>query len=290
MALDSDQQASTARSIAVAARSPRIRAGEPEANLDAARAAIVDAGAAGARLVVLPELLTSGYALSSPAEARALALDAADPRLASLADRLAADAVLVVGFAERTATGVANSVAAITRDDGILAVYRKTHLWDLEQTLFEAGDAAPPVVETPIGRLGLAICYDLEFPEVPRALALAGAELIAAPVAWPLVDRPSDERPPELIQAMGSARTSRIPIVIADHHGADRGIDWTGGTAIVDAYGWVADAGATSATATIEIPADTRAGDRNDLLGDRRPELYRGLLTHGQPRPPRRHR
>ncbi|QCR20263.1 nitrilase-related carbon-nitrogen hydrolase [Agrococcus sp. SGAir0287] len=285
MALDGEQQA---RSIAIAARSPRIRAGEPEANLDAARAAIADAVAAGARLIVLPELLTSGYALTSQDEARALAIDAGDAALASLAADLPADAVLVVGFAERAGASIANSVGAITRD-GVLAVYRKTHLWDLEQTLFEPGDAEPPVVETPIGRLGLAICYDLEFPEVPRALALAGAEVIAAPVAWPLVDRPAGERPPELIQAMGSARTSRIPIVIADHHGDDRGIDWTGGTAIVDAYGWVADAGETAATATVEIPADTRAGDRNDLLGDRRPELYRGLLDE-QPSAPRRHR
>lgn len=288
MALESRRQAP--RSIAIAARSPRIRAGEPEANLDAARAAIADAVAAGARLIVLPELLTSGYALASPEQARELAIDADDASLASLAADLPADAVLVVGFAERVATGVANSVAAITRDAGVLAVYRKTHLWDLEQALFAAGDAEPPVVETPIGRLGLAICYDLEFPEVPRALALAGAELIAAPVAWPLVERPADERPPELIQAMGSARTSRIPIVIADHHGDDRGIAWTGGTAIVDAYGWVADAGETAATATVEIPGDTRAGDRNDLLGDRRPELYRALLADDQPHPPRRHR
>ncbi len=288
MALESRRQ--SPRSIAIAARSPRIRAGEPEANLEAAHAAVADAVAAGARLIVLPELLTSGYALSSPAQARELAIEADHASLASLAAEIPADAVLVVGFAERVGAGVANSVAAVTRDGGVLAVYRKTHLWDLEQTLFAAGDAEPPVVETPVGRLGLAICYDLEFPEVPRALALAGAELIAAPVAWPLVERPAGERPPELIQAMGSARTSRLPIVIADHHGDDRGIAWTGGTAIVDAYGWVADAGETAATATIEIPGDTRAGDRNDLLGDRRPELYRALLADDQPHPPRRHR
>ena len=60
------------------------------------------------------------------------------------------------------------NAAAIVAGSGILTVYRKVHLWDRESLVFAAGTAAPPVVDTAVGRLGLCVCYDLEFPEFPR--------------------------------------------------------------------------------------------------------------------------
>lgn len=261
------------RSLSIAVASPRIRAGALADNLAACRAGVDEAVATGARLIVLPELATSGYALVDAEQVATCAMPADDPRLLELGAGLPAGTVLVVGFAEQTERGVANS-AAVLADGRVLGVYRKTHLWGGESRLFIAGDEPAPVIETPVGRLGLAVCYDIEFPEVPRALKLAGAELLAVPVAWPIVARPTGERPPELIQAMAAARSSRLPIVIADHLGADGGITWTGGTAIIDGDGWIADADPSGATATIDIPADDRAGDHNDLIGDRRPELY----------------
>lgn len=274
------------RSLTIAVRSPRIRAGALLENLAACRAAIEDAALAGADLIVLPELATSGYALVDAAQVASCAMAADDPRLTALAEGLPEHAVLVVGFAEQHEQGVGNS-AAVIAGGRVLGVYRKTHLWGGESRLFRAGDAAPPVIDTPIGRLGVAVCYDIEFPEVPRSLKLAGAELLAAPVAWPIVARPAGERPPELVQAMGTARSSRLPIVIADHRGADGGITWTGGTAIVDGDGWVTGADPAGVTASIDIPADDRAGDYNDLIGDRRPELYGELgrrRDHEEPR------
>ena len=62
--------------------------------------------------------------------------------------------------------------AAVVGPDGLVAVYRKTHLWDREKLWFTPGSKAPPVVETPFGRIGLAVCYDLYFPELTRGLAL----------------------------------------------------------------------------------------------------------------------
>jgi predicted amidohydrolase len=230
-------------------------------------------------LIVLPELATSGYALVDAEQVASCAIPADDPRLLALASRVPDGTVLVVGFAERTELGVANSVVALT-NERVLGVYRKAHLWGTEATLFQAGAEAAPVLDSPVGRLGLAICYDIEFPEVPRALKLAGAELLAVPVAWPLVARPEGERAPELIQAMAAARSSRLPIAIADHHGADGGIEWTGGTAVIDGDGWITATAAVAADATVPIPPDARAGDHNDLIGDRRPELYGELGRH----------
>jgi predicted amidohydrolase len=270
--------------IAVAAGSIDVRIGDLDGNLTRIASAVRMATEADARLIVLPELATSGYVFTSRDEAAAQAISSDDGRLTRLADDLVDDAVLVVGFAEHAAGRLYSSAAVIDRR-GVLAVYRKTHLWGDESLWFDAGDAPPPVVETALGRIGVAVCYDAEFPEVPRGLALAGADLLALPVNWPLVERPAEERPPEVILAMAAARASRLPIVVADRAGRERGVPWTDGTAVIDADGWIASAepghrAGAFATATLDLARsrDKRIGGRNHLLDDRRPRLYGTLV------------
>lgn len=127
----------------------------------------------------------SGYHLTAE-EARAAALPASSPVLERWARLLRPDAVLVVGFAEASDDGIYNS-AAVLAGHGVFAVYRKTHLWDAEKDVFTPGQVAAGVLETPVGPLGTLLCYDLEFPEMPRRLALAGAEILAVPTNWPVV-------------------------------------------------------------------------------------------------------
>jgi predicted amidohydrolase len=81
--------------------------------------------------------------------------------------------VIVGGFCERLPGDELANSAAMIDANGLRAVYRKAHLWDAEKDIFTPGDA-PPVVETLHGRLGMLICYDLEFPEWVRLPALAG--------------------------------------------------------------------------------------------------------------------
>ena len=135
-------------------------------------------------------------------------------------------------------------------------------------------------------RIGVAICYDLEFPEVTRRLALAGAELIAVPTNWPLVDRPPGERPPEVVIAMAAARVNRVAIACCDRAGTERGQRWTEGPTIIAADGWpVADAGAGEGAATADVDlARPRQAPRRPQRRARRPpsELY------GRCRRPRR--
>lgn len=261
--------------LRVAALEVDIRLGDVDDNLARIRAAIERGVAAGARLVVLPELATSGYAFSDVSEATDASLTSDDPRLDALCDALPADAVAVFGYLERTPDGLYNS-AIVLGGDGRYGHYRKSHLWDRESEIFGVGDSAGAVVDTPVGRVGVAICYDNEFPEVPRGLALAGADVLALPVNWPLAERPEGERAPETIMAMGSARASRLPTVVADRAGSERGVVWTAGTAVIDGDGWIAatpDGGI--ALADLEVrPGDKRLGDRNDLFGDRRVDLY----------------
>ncbi|MEV8274273.1 nitrilase-related carbon-nitrogen hydrolase [Microbacterium sp. NPDC077184] len=270
-----DGSKTTSHQVRAVALSPTIHFGDTEGNL----ARVADAIGSGAddapRLVVAPELTTSGYVFADRAEAWGLAMTRSDARLAALSRAIGPRTVAVVGFCERDGDDLFNSAAVITQA-GIQAVYAKSHLWGAESAIFRPGPSAGIVVETEIGRIGMAICYDNEFPEVPRRLALRGAEMLALPVNWPLVPRPRGERPPETVQAMAAARSSRLPTVVADRHGTERGVSWTGGTAVIDGDGWVvAEATDGHAEAVLDItPGHKGLGPWNDLFRDRRPDIY----------------
>jgi predicted amidohydrolase len=263
--------------LRLAATSPRVVLGDVDGNLQRIRVALQGAVARGAQLIVLPELATSGYVFTDRHEAAAASMTRDHRGWADLASALPSGVVAVVGYAERAGPQLFNSAAVLTRGRRI-GDYRKAHLWGAEAALFERGPNAGTIFDTPIGRLGVAICYDNEFPEVPRRLALAGADVLALPVNWPLIARPDGEHPPETIQAMAAARSSRLATIIADRSGAERGVAWTGGTAVIDEDGWVAalpdESGSAVATLALRSPGDKSLPPYNDLFGDRRPELY----------------
>lgn len=267
------------RQLRVSAVSLDIEIGDLAANLTAI-GRVLRNQEPGPHLIVLPELATSGYVFDGAVEAWSLALRADDPRLTSLATSLSVDVVAVIGFCEVDDDRLFNS-ALVIGHGGVLGRYRKAHLWDAEHDVFTPGAEAGEVFDTPIGRVGVAICYDSEFPELTRRLALAGAEVLALPVNWPMVQRPVGEHPPETIQAMAAARTSRVATVIADRHGVERGIEWTGGTAVISADGWICATPGTGATATtvLDLSSDKSLGAHNDLFADRRPELYGDITS-----------
>ena len=256
------------------------RVGELEANVDASVAAVADAVGAGASIVVLPELATSGYVFESTDEARACAITPDHPVFAAWSGYLGRGGTRLVvgGFAERGADGNLYNRAAAVTADGVAAVYRKTHLWDREKLWFQAGDDRPPVIAIDGARVGIAICYDLEFPEVTRHLALRGADLVAVPTNWPLVPRPDGEHPPEVVIAMAAARVNRVAIACCDRTGTERGVEWTAGTSIVGVDGWVlataGDDGRATADIDLSTARDKRLTERADLFADRRADAY----------------
>jgi len=269
--------------VAAAQLAPVI--GDADGNRRTAAAAVTDAAAAGAELVVLPELCDSGYVFASAQEARGLATAAADsPTLRQWRELAAAHGIVIVGgFCELGGDGRLWNSAALVDATGTRAIYRKAHLWDREGLVFTPGSAAPPVVSLPFGRVALVICYDLEFPEWARLPALAGADLIAAPVNWPAAPCPPGERPAEVVKAQADASVNGVFVVVADRCGTERGVAWVGGSLIVGPDGYPL-AGPVTAdqpailTADCDLPRarDKRINARNDLLADRRPELYAG--------------
>ena len=274
--------------VACCALAPRV--GELAANRERSCASIAAAAAQGARVVVVPELASSGYVFRDAEEARALAEPADGPTVSAWAELAREhDLVVVGGFCERDDEGrPRNSAVLIDGPRGVRAVYRKAHLWDREDVVFVAGDAPPPVVETPAGRIGVMVCYDLEFPEWVRLAALAGADLLCVPVNWPAAPRPAGERASEVVRAQAAAATNRMFVAVAGRVGVERGVDWIGGSIIVDPDGFPLagpadrdDERTLLARCDLAHARDKRLNDRNDVLADRRTELYRALLAGG---------
>lgn len=279
----SEAPASATTRVAVA--QVPLQVGRPDQNLAAAEAAVREAAANGARVVVLPELVRSGYVFADRAEAASLAEPAADGPSVRAWSALAAELGLVIvgGVCERDEDGVLRNSAVLVDPSGLRAVYRKAHLWDAEADVFAPGDEAPPVVDTAVGRIGLLVCYDLEFPEWVRLVGLAGADLIAAPTNWPDAPRPAGERPMEVVRVQAGACANRVFVAAADRCGTERGVDWVGGSVIVDPDGWPLAGPARPGQSTVLV-ADCALGDartkaigpRNDVHADRRSEIYGG--------------
>lgn len=265
--------------ITVAAAQLALRVGDVTGNRRAGLDAIHGAAERGARLVVLSELSDTGYAFSDRSEA--LELADAESTLEGWTDASAETGVVVVGgFCESDGGSVYNSAAVVDRT-GVRARYRKAHLWDREKEIFTAGHDRPPVIETSIGRLGVMICYDLEFPEWVRMTSAAGAELVGVPVNWPTLRRPPGERPIEVVKAQAAAASYGLNIVVADRCNAERDTAWIGGSCIIDSLGYpvagpvLADE-AQLVIADVDTVAsrDKHISKRNHLLTDRRPALY----------------
>ena len=253
------------------------------ANRELTCAAIETAAAAGGQIILLPELATSGYVFESLSEARSSALPVDSPLFRDWSALAAkSDAVVIGGFCEPAPDGGVYNSAAVVDGDGVVAVYRKIHLWDTEKNFFTPGPALPPIVDTRYGRIAVIICYDLEFPELTRSVALRGADLLAVPTNWPLVFRPEGERPPEVQIGIAAARVNKMAVACCDRTGTERGQEWTAGTTIISESGWVvATAGEDNvATADLDLAAgrDKVLTERAHVFQDRRPEFY-GLLA-----------
>ena len=254
----------------------------PEQNSAEVRASIAAAIDAGGQIVVVPELCNSGYVFESLEEARAAAVNPDGDLLQGWAQEAArGDAIVVGGFAELGADGTIYNSAALVDRDGVQAVYRKLHLWDRESLWFAPGDEAPPVVDTRLGRIGLAVCYDIEFPELMRSLALRGAELIALPANWPRDDRPPDGRPVLHSLAAVTAYFNKVFVAVCDRCGTERGAEFEGASVIAGPDGAlragpIADRGEATIAGDCDLTLalDKRTSERNDAFADRRPDKY----------------
>lgn len=250
--------------------------GSLEDSIAALAGAAHQAADAGARLLLASELFLSGYAVGGALPALA---ESADGPGAEQVAKIAAECGLAIGYGypERDGEALYNAVQLIGPDGTRLAGYRKTHLFgEFEKSFFTPGDE--PVVQADLDgvRLGLLICYDVEFPENVRAHALAGTELLLVPTAL--------MRPYEIVaQTVVPVRAweSQLYVAYANRCGPEGEFHFAGLSCLAAPDGTVrarAGLGEDLLVADVDpgLLRASRAG--NPYLDDRRPELY-GALT-----------
>ena len=199
-----------------------------------------EAFAAGAEVVVLPELIVPGYGWDRDALAGgAEGLDG--PTIeAWVGVAREAGGLVSGGFAERDGDALYNS-AVLVDGDGVVLHYRKLHLFSGERDLLTPGDLGLPVASTAVGVIGLCVCYDLRFVETLRALALQGAELVCVPTAWvPGFDSELwDEQGfcPQARGALMQANLDQVAIACASQAGVRGGMRFLGSSIVADGSG-----------------------------------------------------
>jgi predicted amidohydrolase len=264
--------------IAVAQAHPQI--GDVPVNVAHCIDLMEKASREGAELVVLPELATTGYLLRDHKEfEHVLSQGTGIPEIAEASARL--NIIVVVGYAEFIRGELFNK-AVLIQDGEILGDYVKTHLWNNEKNLFTPGTSLPEVFDTRIGKVALAVCYDLEFPELVQHCGKKGAELIAAPTNWPAEATPLSQVGPfniELIRAMANASYSKVFIAIACRTGEERGMTWIESSCVIDPSGFPlarAKQGVDIAYADCDftLTHDKNISPLNNVFGDRREDLY----------------
>ncbi len=227
----------------------------------------------GVDLLVLPELFLTGYNLGD--RLAPLAQSAAGEAIARVA-AIARDCAVAIalGYPERDGEHVFNAVILIDAKGERVANYRKIHLYGPEEKrLFAAGDEWVMVAIAGV-QVGLLICFDVEFPEAVRTLALQGAELIIVPTT---LAGPNEAIPLQMVPTR--ALENQIFVAYANRIGCEGELTYCGHSCIIDPTGTaIAQAGYDEALLVGEIDPAIIARERaaaHSYLCDRRPSLYR---------------
>jgi predicted amidohydrolase len=251
------------------------------ADLDRLAEAAAAAAEHGAGLLITPEMSTTGYNVPGVPEKAQRAQGPWLDRVAAIA-RSAGIAILY-GFPERDGDDVFNAAQLVDSDGTVRATHRKSHLFgDLDTRTFTAGVGNPAIVDLDGARIGILICYDVEFPEAVRSLALAGADLVAVPTA---LMRPYEIVARTLVPAR--AYENQVYVAYANRSGREAELTYCGESCVVGPDGAdLARAGSGEELLLAEVDPARLALSRavNTHLRDRRPELY-GALTETQENP-----
>lgn len=262
------------------------------ANIKHITSLIRAAAAAGAQVVLPSELFEGHYFCREEREewfARAHAVQ--DHPTISQMQVLAAELSIIipVSFFEKSGQAFYNSVAVIDADGAVLGVYRKSHIPDgpgyEEKYYFRPGDTGFKIWETRVGTLGVGICWDQWFPECARVMALMGAEVLLYPTA--IGNEPYnaelDTKDPWQRAMIGHAVSNAVPVIAANRIGTEGELTFYGHSFIANHWGdKVAECSRTEEgiiTATFDLDAIAAYRAGFGFFRDRRPDLYRVLLT-----------
>jgi omega-amidase len=250
--------------------------GNPHENLAKARDMTTSAAEQGSEIIVFPELWSTGYDLERAATYSTPTDQGIFAEMASLASE---NNIHVLGscmslFGEGQ---FGNTAVFFDPDGGMLGEYTKIHLFQLmnEHKYLSAGDRLT-IVKTSWGKAGLAICYDLRFPELFRAYALAGAKAVFLNAEWP---HPRLAHWQILLRAR--AIENQMYIIACNRVGTSKDTHFCGHSCIIDPWGEIvveAGEGEELLTAEIEIHKVDQVRHKIPVFADRRAETYKQSL------------
>ncbi|NLJ31715.1 MAG: N-carbamoylputrescine amidase [Clostridiales bacterium] len=268
-----------------------------EENLAKAERLVRKAAAAGAQVILTQELFETLYfCQKEKPEFYGYAVELENSRAVGRFQSVAKElgVVLPVSFYEKKNNARYNSLAMIDATGEVLGVYRKSHIPDgpgyEEKYYFNPGDTGFCVWNTKFGKIGAGICWDQWYPEAARCMALMGAEILMYPTAIG-----SEPENPEVDSKdhwqrcmIGHAACNLVPVVAANRIGEESignsTIRFYGSSFITNAVGEkIAEAGRTEeAVLYAEFDLDAIADQRAEwgIFRDRRPDLYRAVLTY----------
>ncbi|MGD9100346.1 MAG: carbon-nitrogen family hydrolase [Anaerolineae bacterium] len=249
-----------------------IQWANPQANLDTARGMVAQAAGAGAHLVVLPELWGSAYDLAHAANYASSLQEGLFGEMAALARK---HGLYVAGSLLEAGAGGMYNTCALYSPQGLVGSYRKLHLISLmqEDRYLAPGDRLALCEGLPWGATGLAICYDVRFPEVFRGYGVAGARLVIVPAQWP---SPRIAHWRTLLKAR--AIENQCVVAACNRVGADPHNTFGGASALIGPGGEVlveGDDGPALLTAQVDMGTVDEVRRFLPVFRDRRPECYR---------------
>jgi predicted amidohydrolase len=269
----------------------RIRTNRTEENVHRAEELVGAASARGCRLVVLPEAFATGLNLP---KSRALATSIPGPLVSRLARLAAGHGVhLVAGVLEEHGGGVFSSAVFLDDRGALLDVYRRVSIYELESHFIDAGTRSG-VVDSPIGRVGLVMGYDVQFPEVLRILFAQRVELIICPT---ILLRPFADSIRQMVLARAAENCSYVLFCSATGENTLAGLTYLGNSMIVQSPVGIrpysrefrkqhpvlanADREETVLVADLNLRELRRLQDANPLAKDFQRSAFHAALTVG---------
>src|SRR5215216_584787 len=247
--------------IVLAQLSPRLR--QTKANIETMGRIVAEHPEAD--LVVFPELFLSGYTLT---DIEGLAVHLDGPELKMIADMAReSSTALMFGTPERVSGGIANSAFCVDEQGTIAAVYRKVQLYGGDESdAFVAGDELL-VVELCGLKMGIMICFDVEFPEVARSLAQAGAEMLVT-ISANMEPFGNDHA----VFVSARALENGLPHVYVNQVGPVENLTFVGGSTVVSPDGEIyTQAGSSEEEIlSVRLLLPTKSNLRQDYLSELR--------------------
>lgn len=253
-----------------------VRWGDPDTNVERVSELAAEAAQRGSDVLVLPELWDSGFTLDRVMELGTQSNEGRFSEVQALAQHYnihIIGSMLELGYLQGTSRPAYNSAYWFAPDGTVPGFYRKIHLFrpfDEDKYLLPGG--APHWIGLPWGKTGVAICYDLRFPELFRSYATAGVQIVFIPAQWPL-------RRLSHWQTLLRARAieNQMVVVACNRVGTTNNDEFGGHSTVIDAWGDVlAEGGEYEDMITVQVDLDHVAAVREKfpVLADRRPDAY----------------